>query len=142
LRTDKTSYPKIELSWDTSSPHISPITLHLPHPGLTLFFPHPLQRLGMISITLPAPLSLAFETQMLASPTQPLTRARVGRVLGPTYSAGEVLKYPGVEFTLKGDGGRDEAVERVKVIPREGQKVESDPIRSCIIQVRTEGCGC
>ncbi|GFZ43882.1 hypothetical protein JCM24511_01602 [Saitozyma sp. JCM 24511] len=141
LRSSKTAYPKFELSWDTHSPLLSPVTVHIPHPGLTLFFSHPTQRLSLISIPLPVSgsglsgLSLTYETHVLSGPNVRLDRAKIGRTLGPTYAGGGgALRYPGVEFGLKGEGGREDAVEKVTVLPKEGREIVGDPIRSCVIQ--------
>jgi hypothetical protein len=117
------------------------VTVHIPHPGLTLFFSHPTQRLSLISIPLPGPggLSLTYETHVLSGPNVRLDRAKIGRTLGPTYAGGGgALRYPGVEFGLKGEGGREDTVEKVMVLPKEGREVVGDPIRSCVIQVSGE----
>jgi hypothetical protein len=68
-----------------------------------------------------------------------LDRAKIGRTLGPTYAGGGgALRYPGVEFGLKGEGGREDTVEKVTVLPKEGREIVGDPIRSCVIQVSCE----
>lgn len=57
---------------------------------------------------------------MLSGEGSPLTRSRVGQVLGPTYATGSTsLKYPGVSFTLSGSSARDDLVQRIEIVPRD-----------------------
>nr|XP_019046369.1 hypothetical protein I302_05113 [Kwoniella bestiolae CBS 10118]OCF25299.1 hypothetical protein I302_05113 [Kwoniella bestiolae CBS 10118] len=155
IRTHKTEYPKVEVSWDVDSPHKSATTIHLPH--LTLYFPpSPIyQLLSLITITLPSPssnssssispanqLELSYETEILSSAHMPLTRARVGRLMGPTFldKAGDKLDFPGITFILHSDnlgdagfGPREDVVHRIMVKPGEDEELQARLI-SCVIQ--------
>ncbi|WWC94200.1 hypothetical protein V866_001040 [Kwoniella sp. B9012] len=149
IRTHRTEYPKVEVSWDEDNPHKSAITVHLPY--LTLYFPpSPIyQLLSLINITIPLPssssnnnLELSYETQILSSAHMPLTRARVGRLMGPTFisKAGDKLDFPGISFTLRSDnlgdagfGPREDVVQKIVVRPREDEELEPKLI-SCVIQ--------
>ncbi|WVQ80750.1 hypothetical protein IAT38_002855 [Cryptococcus sp. DSM 104549] len=146
LRTHKNQYQKVEVSWNPDHPHKSAVTIHLPH--ITLYFPPSLtQTLTLISLpSIPiSNLTLTFQTQVLSSPTQPLTRAQVGRILGPTFaSQGSTLEFPGVSFELvHGQGqsraGRDDAVQGMTISPREGQGETAlqGQLTSCVIQPST-----
>ena len=117
------------------------MTIHLPH--LDLYFPasgH--QTLTLILISLITTLDLTYKSQPLSggSSVDRLTRSKVGKVLGPTY-AGESnssLKFPGIEFELatSGAAGRDDLVEKIKVLPRTGEEeVILNPLVSCEIKV-------
>lgn len=112
--------------------------MHLP--SLTLYFPSPSQTLQLILVhsLRTKPIELAYQSQSLCSPSMPLTRARVGKLLGPTYasSSGEKLRYPGVEFELRGGGGREDAVESLRVLPREGGETSVlSPVKGCVVNV-------
>ncbi|WWD17252.1 hypothetical protein CI109_101690 [Kwoniella shandongensis] len=132
LRTHKTEYPKFELSWDPDHPHNSATTIHLPQ--ITLYFPpSPTQQLTLISLpSIPTSgLTLTYETQVLSSPTQPLTRARVGRILGPTFAStsGKKLEFPGISFDLApspggAGGGREDVVQSLTITSRDGEAKE------------------
>ncbi|KAK8864448.1 hypothetical protein IAR55_001697 [Kwoniella newhampshirensis] len=144
LRTRKTEYPKFELSWDPDLPHKSATTIHLPH--LTLYFP-PSASQQLTLITLPSlpssGLTLTYETQILSSPSQPLTRARVGRILGPTFAStsGKKLEFPGISFDLSPTssttsgsvGGREDVVKSLTITPRDGDEKEAKLV-SCLVQ--------
>ncbi|WVQ72462.1 hypothetical protein IAR50_002014 [Cryptococcus sp. DSM 104548] len=139
LRTHKNEYPKIDLSWDSEKPHKSDIIIHLP--SLTLYFPAPLQRLTLISFPLlsTSTLTLTYETQVLASPGQPLTRAKVGRILGPTLvNEGKDLVFPGVKFemnaTSSSGSGRDDVVEKLEVTAKDEGDTLSGQLVSCVIK--------
>ncbi|WRT66421.1 uncharacterized protein IL334_003377 [Kwoniella shivajii] len=164
IRTHKTEYPKVEVSWDEDNPHKSAITIHLPY--ISLYFPHsPLyQLLSLISInTIPSQLkstsstsspkpnsppnsysglSLTYENQVLSSSHLPLTRARVGRLMGPTFIShqGDVLDFPGITFKLVnadlGDtplGPREDIVNTIIIQPKDNEELEPTLI-SCVIQ--------
>ncbi|WVQ99464.1 hypothetical protein IAU59_006599 [Kwoniella sp. CBS 9459] len=159
IRTHKTEYPKVEVSWDEDAPHKSAVTIHLPH--LVLYFPpSPLyQTLTLISIpslrshvsssssssgppTSSSNITLTYETQVLYAPNQSLTRAKVGRLMGPTFvsSAGDKLDFPGITFDLipgiTGSGGlgpREDFVEKITI----GQKPDEEllpKLTSCVLQ--------
>lgn len=129
-------FPKVEISWDEDvsvraraldafvlirqQSHKSPVTVHLPQPNITLFFPAPDQTLTLISVPIPSTVRLRCGSKMLCGESSPLTRSRVGQVLGPTYATGSTtLKYPGVTFTLSGSSGRDDPVEKIEVVSRD-----------------------
>nr|ODN97572.1 hypothetical protein L204_02990 [Cryptococcus depauperatus CBS 7855] len=138
LRTHKNDYPKFDVSWDAQRPHTSAVVIHLAQ--LTLYFPAPSQLLTLISfpsLLLPN-LTLIYETQVLASPDQPLTRARVARILGPTFAnEGRDLVYPGVKFEMASSSGgsRDDVVEKLDIQVKEGEEVTlAGQLTSCIIQ--------
>ncbi|KAK4684206.1 hypothetical protein P7C73_g5990, partial [Tremellales sp. Uapishka_1] len=117
LRTHRTDYPKLDISWDPDNPHKSAVTIHLPH--ITLLFPSSLrQRLELIRI--PDIPELVYQTQVLSSSNQRLTRARVGRILGPTFEGKDngKLDYPGIAFDL-GGSGRDDLVEAITITPKD-----------------------
>ena len=76
-----------------------------------------------------------------------MSRAIVGRVLGPTYDKqgsstrqiGEgTLVYPGIAFLLgtKGTGHRDEAVEKMIISPKDGLVDMERGLRTCTVQAR------
>ncbi|ODO09809.1 hypothetical protein I350_02026 [Cryptococcus amylolentus CBS 6273] len=139
LRTHKNEYPKYDLSWDSENPHKSAIIIHLP--SLTLYFPAPLQRLALISFpSLSAStLTLTYETQVLASPGQPLTRAKVGRILGPTLvNEGKDLVFPGVKFemsaTSTSGSGRDDAADKLEVSAKDVELTLPGQLMSCVIE--------
>ena len=121
----------------------SDITLTLPN--LTLYFPHPEQRLSLLKITSisTSKLTLSLEDQVLHSSSQPLTRGVVGRVLGPTYSGdGTSLVYPGIKFEITSPGSgsagkRDDRVESVTVITKDeaGTLPEIIPLQGVTILV-------
>ncbi|WVF71511.1 hypothetical protein IAT40_006317 [Kwoniella sp. CBS 6097] len=160
IRTHKTEYPKVEVSWDEDAPHKSAVTIHLPH--LILYFPpSPLyQTLTLISVpSLRSPVSssspsstsssstssnmtLTYETQVLYAPNQSLTRAKVGRLMGPTFvsSAGDRLDFPGITFDLisgiTGSGGlgpREDFVERITVTQKPDEEL-LPKLTSCVLQ--------
>ncbi|CAD6564705.1 MAG: hypothetical protein TREMPRED_000250 [Tremellales sp. Tagirdzhanova-0007] len=137
LRTHKTDYPKVGLSWDPESPHKSAVTIHLAQ--LTLYFPHSLrQSLQLIVVPSLATsrLVLHYEAQVLSSPTQRLTRARVGRTLGPTYAStgSSTLSYPGITFDLlTSSGEREDLVETLTVSPKSEEAVSLGPISSVAV---------
>ncbi|WWC62023.1 uncharacterized protein I303_104610 [Kwoniella dejecticola CBS 10117] len=144
LRTHKTEYPKVEVSWDEDSPHKSAVTIHLPY--LALYFPpSPIhQLLSLIQITIPpsSNLELTYETQVLSSSHMPLTRARVGRLMGPTFisKAGDKLDFPGISFQLNptnmGDAGfgpREDIVHKIIIEPKEDEELQPRLI-SCVIE--------
>ncbi|ORY33951.1 hypothetical protein BCR39DRAFT_230785 [Naematelia encephala] len=147
LRTQKTRYPKIEVSWDPDNAHKSAVTIHLQN--ITLVFPpSPHQTLQVISLpnlastVLPVGLTLAYENDTLLSPSRPLTRARVGKILGPTYAhnGSSKLVYPGISFDISGaasgsGGAREDLVTSLTVVPREeGDIPVLNTIKGCIIQ--------
>lgn len=123
----------------------------LPSSNLTLYFPHPSQRLSLLRITsIPSSsLTLAFEKQVLHSSSQALSRGVVGRVLGPTYSSGtgsrNSLVYPGIKLDVLspasgaaagGGGGRDDRVDSVTVVPTdEGVLPPISPLQSVTVLV-------
>ncbi|WWC89272.1 uncharacterized protein L201_004193 [Kwoniella dendrophila CBS 6074] len=150
IRTHKTEYPKVEVLWDEESPNKSAVVIHLPH--LTLYFPpSPLyQILSIISISIPhsgsrsTNLELTYETQVLSSTHMPLTRARVGRLMGPTFisKSGDKLDFPGITFNLNpstslGDtdsfGPREDIVNNITIQPRQDEELQPKLI-SCVIQ--------
>ncbi|WWC70041.1 uncharacterized protein I206_103985 [Kwoniella pini CBS 10737] len=149
LRTHKTEYPKVEVSWDEESPHKSAVTIHLPY--ITLYFPpSPIyQLLSLIQITVPpsssSNLELTYETQVLSSSHIPLTRARVGRLMGPTFvsKAGNKLEFPGITFQLTpsnmGDAGfgpREDIVHKLIIEATEDEELQPRLI-SCVIEPNT-----
>ncbi|OCF40325.1 hypothetical protein I317_05892 [Kwoniella heveanensis CBS 569] len=162
IRTHKTEYPKVEVSWDEDAPHKSAVTIHLLH--LILYFPpSPLyQTLTLISIpSLRSPMAsssspsssgqshssasnitLTYETQVLYAPNQFLTRAKVGRLMGPTFvsSAGDKLDFPGIAFDLisgmTGSGGlgpREDFVEKITIMQKPDEEL-SPKLTSCVLQ--------
>ncbi|KIR40578.1 hypothetical protein I313_03229 [Cryptococcus deuterogattii Ram5] len=138
LRTRKNEYPKFSLSWDPQRPHESAVVIHLP--ALALYFPHPSQTLTLISFPSLASsnVTLTFETQLLYAPEQPLTRARIGRILGPTFAdEGRGLIFPGIKFEMsaEGNGGREDIVRRLDVSEKEGERLSlPGQMISCKVQ--------
>ncbi|EIW70358.1 hypothetical protein M231_05804 [Tremella mesenterica] len=117
LRAQKTTFPKIEISYDADNASTTSITLRLS--PIILFFPHPSQTLDRIIITLPS-VELSYETRLLASSQDHLTRAKVGRILGPTYApTGGKVSYPGITFDIPMSNGRDDLVNALSVVPKE-----------------------
>lgn len=125
--------------------HTSDITLSLP--SLTLYFPHPEQRLSLLKIiSIPnSALILSYGDQVLHSSNQALTRGVVGRVLGPTYSGeGSSLVYPGVEFETTPPasgvtGKREDRIESMTIVTKDegGMLPVINPLQSVTIQVRS-----
>jgi len=75
---------------------------------------------------------------VLASRSTSLTRGQVGKVLGPTYAGSTAkLTYPGIAFDLEGNGGRDDVVRKVSVMPRSGEVKPLSPVISCDISVNS-----
>ena len=126
---------------EKQSPHKTAVTVHLC--DLTLYFPHSLhQRLQLILVpSLPTSgLTLRYDAQILTSPDQPSTRARVGKILGPTYasSSSSKLSYPGISFDLSNiSGGREDLVHAITVTPRSEQPASLGPVSSVVIHVRS-----
>jgi hypothetical protein len=119
---------------------------------LTLYFAADSQLLTTITLTDLATarlgLALTYDTHLLCSSSQKLTRGLVGKVLGPTYdskgSRGELV-YPGVSFSVAGKsaGGRDEVVDKVVISTKNGETVVPDGVLSCMIIVSFRGrCSC
>ncbi|WVR07086.1 hypothetical protein IAU60_004125 [Kwoniella sp. DSM 27419] len=144
IRTHKTQYPKVELSWDESAPHRSAVTIHLP--GVALYFPpSPLyQTLSLIMLPSirTSGHTLVYGTQVLASPTQVLTRAIVGKLMGPTFisQGGDKLEYPGIGFELATgnvdtpeQATRDDIIQRVSIAPRSGEELVPKIVK-CTVQ--------
>lgn len=103
-------------------------------PVALLFPPGRHQRLSHIRVGDLGGTTLTYEGTVLASPSNPLTRAGVAFALGPTYGDGaEQLAYPGVYFEVDSAGGRDDRVSSVSVIPRDD--VPNDGLRQCSIHV-------
>lgn len=113
---------------------------------MTLYFPHsPTQSLAQIIIDNLQGLSLSYDTHILSSPGQPLTRAIVGKVLGPTYdhktSSSEQgdgkgkMVYPGIafDFGIGARGSREDQVDIVTVTSK--GEVMPRGISKCILQV-------
>lgn len=117
------------------------MVIHLP--ALALYFPHPSQTLTLISFPSLASsnVTLTFETQLLYAPEQPLTRARIGRILGPTFAdEGRGLIFPGIKFEMsaEGKGGREDIVRRLDVSEKEGERLSlPGQMISCKVQVST-----
>ncbi|OXG40592.1 hypothetical protein C360_00364 [Cryptococcus neoformans Bt15] len=138
LRTRKNEYPKFSLSWDPQHPHKSAVVIHLP--PLTLYFPHPSQTLTLISFPSLASsnVTLTFETQLLYALEHPLTRAKVGRIFGPTFAdEGRGLVFPGIKFEMssEGKGGREDLVRRLDVNGKEGERLSlPGQLISCNVQ--------
>lgn len=115
------------------------MVIHLP--SLTLYFPHPSQTLTLISFPSLAfsNITLTFETQLLYAPEQPLTRAKVGRIFGPTFAdEGRGLVFPGIKFEMssEGKGGREDLVRRLDVNGKEGERLSlPGQLISCNVQV-------
>jgi hypothetical protein len=113
---------------------------------MTLYFPWS-QHQSLQHIVVPSvpnvTQELSYESQPLSSRKQPLTRARVGRVLGPTFVAatGDKLVYPGITFdfsttTGTNGGGREDIVESIRVSPRNnGLAVGNESMVECEVQV-------
>ena len=81
---------------------------------------------------------LHYDAQVLSSSTQRLTRARVGRILGPTYAStgSSNLSYPGITFDLlTSSGGREDLVETLTVSPRSEEAAPLSPISSVAVHV-------
>lgn len=75
------------------------------------------------------------------APEQPLTRARIGRILGPTFAdEGRGLIFPGIKFEMsaEGKGGREDIVRRLDVSEKEGERLSlPGQMISCKVQVST-----
>lgn len=118
---------------------------------MTLHFAADSQLLTTITLTDLATarlgLSLTYDTHLLCSSSQKLTRGLIGKVLGPTYdskgSKGELV-YPGVAFSVAGQpaGGRDEVVDKVVVSTKDGETVIPDDLLSCVIIVSLDRLRC
>lgn len=136
-------------------PTKSAVTLTLPH--LVLYFePSRNQHCTLIRIRdIPnSNLKLCYELDHKilsspSSPSHPLTRARVNKVIGPTYAgtSSSKLEYPGMSFELEtssGSGDRGDLVKSIDITPAEGDAEEKCLLHDCIILVsvgRTH-CSC
>jgi hypothetical protein len=107
-----------------------------------MYFPHPSQTLQQVLfhdlIASRPSVALTYEhDQTLSSNAQPLTRARVGRILGPTYGGGEKMVYPGITLGFDGPGkDREDDVKSLKVMGKgEGEVASLSAVMSVIIHV-------
>jgi hypothetical protein len=78
---------------------------------------------------------------VLRSTSQALTRALVGRVLGPTYGDGSILSYPGIKLSAssKGVTSRDDLVDTITILPKEeGVLPQVIPLTKVIVHVRPQ----
>lgn len=128
LRAQKGQYPKVDVSYDAEDPVKTSTTVHLG--AVALLFTHPSQKLEHIRVSLSGtPVELSYDTHVLAFSRQPLSRAQVGRLLGPTYAPAEgKVSYPGITFDIPstGAGGREDPVAYVSVHSKEGEGKSGD----------------
>ena len=119
----------------------SAVTVHLPHVDL-YFPPSQYQSLALILLSALPGMELKYDSHPLSSSHEPLTRARVGKLLGPTHATGvDKLEYPGIEFHFgpgQVGGGREDVVQKIRVREREdeGEVMSLSPLESCEIKVR------
>ncbi|KAJ1308477.1 hypothetical protein OPQ81_004181 [Rhizoctonia solani] len=106
-RPSPPTFPSISVKYDTTSPALSPIILHL-RPYLDLLFTRHTQRLHSISLSLHRnnqlhiPLVLNYKNELLSGPDVVPRRTTVQQMMGPTYK-GERMRYPGVWFSFEDD---------------------------------------
>lgn len=148
LREAKVSYPQVIVKYDSESPAVTPIVIHI-LPYVDLLFSTHSQRLRTISLrglrssSQGMPLVLRYRNTVLASSYQPLRKGGVAKFFGPTYP-GDIMRYPGIWFgfkedgedisaTIRGTAGDDRDPEVKKIVIQ--QKHVEDGIGESLIEV-------